>query len=265
MILAPPSEDRFVRNRTFFFVDFNGIRALNGATSRLVGVPSAAERSGNFGELCARAGGTFSSSGVCSNPAGQIYDPYTSQPNAQNIATGRAPIPFDNLATYISPGNPGIPIRPGKFAGEARKPDRPGRRQTDPGVSSAESERRHRRLRSLSQLGRATGRHSCSQQSFDINLDHHFNEQNVLSVKFSHEWDSSQNANFFGTVYDTNTQGPTKHAALLGDVNYVHTFNPSTLLTVSARIRTQLESHRWRSCVVRRIRSGAGSGNARVH
>ena len=98
------------KNKTFFFFDFNGIRAITGATSSEAGVPDAAERTGNFGELCARVGGTFNSAGICSNPAGQIYDPYTSKPDAENIATGRAPIPFDNLATYISPGNPNIPF-----------------------------------------------------------------------------------------------------------------------------------------------------------
>ncbi|HTA46633.1 MAG TPA: carboxypeptidase regulatory-like domain-containing protein, partial [Bryobacteraceae bacterium] len=98
------------KNKTFFFFDFNGIRALTGQTSNLAGVPDAAERSGNFGELCARVGGSFSVSGICSNPAGQIFDPYTSQPNAQNNASGRAPVPFDNLATYISPGNSAIPF-----------------------------------------------------------------------------------------------------------------------------------------------------------
>ena len=47
------------KNKTFFFFDFNGIRALTGATSSLAGVPDAAERTGNFGELCPRVGGTF--------------------------------------------------------------------------------------------------------------------------------------------------------------------------------------------------------------
>ncbi|HTA44950.1 MAG TPA: TonB-dependent receptor, partial [Bryobacteraceae bacterium] len=79
----------------------------------------------------------------------------------------------------------------------------------------------------------ATGSSPLSQQSFDIRLDQRFSDKDVASVRFSHEWDSGENANFFGTVYDTNTQGPTKHAALIGDINYIHTFNPRTLLTVS--------------------------------
>jgi hypothetical protein len=52
----------------------------------------------------------FNATGVCSNPAGEIYDPYTSKPDARNNASGRAPIPFDNLATYVIPGNPNIPF-----------------------------------------------------------------------------------------------------------------------------------------------------------
>ena len=43
-----------LKNTAFFFFDFNGIRALTGQTSSLAGVPDAAERSGNFGELCRR-------------------------------------------------------------------------------------------------------------------------------------------------------------------------------------------------------------------
>src|SRR5579863_5589803 len=37
-----------IKNRTFFFFDFNGIRALTGATSNLAGVPDTAERAGDF-------------------------------------------------------------------------------------------------------------------------------------------------------------------------------------------------------------------------
>jgi hypothetical protein len=79
----------------------------------------------------------------------------------------------------------------------------------------------------------ATGSSPLRQQSFDIRLDQHFSDRDVTSVRFSHEWDAGQNANFFGGVYDTNTQGTTKHAVLTGDINYVHTFNARTLMNVS--------------------------------
>jgi hypothetical protein len=220
------------KNKTFFFFDFNGIRAITGATSSEAGVPDAAERTGNFGELCPRVGGTFSAEGVCSNPAGQIYDPYTGKPDAENTATGRAPIPFDNLATYISPGNPNIPFGLGSL------PDTPGN-LIDPvgakllqafplpnlNVGTAAYNPYHNWV--------ATASSPYNQQSFDIKLDQHFNDKNVASVRFSHEWDAGENPNFFGTVYDTNTQGPTKHSALVGDFNFVHTFSPATLASVS--------------------------------
>jgi Carboxypeptidase regulatory-like domain len=221
-----------LRNKTFFFFDFDAIRALTGSTSPIAGVPDQAERSGNFGELCARAGGTFNSEGLCSNPAGQIYDPYTSKPNAQDNASDRTPIPFNNLATYVSPGNPQIPFGLGNL------PNGPGNLIDPVGAKLIQAF-------PLPNLNVGTGAYNpyynwvgtgtspLNQQSFDIKVDHHFTDKNVLSVRFSHEWDSGQNANYFGSVYDTNTQGPTRHSALIGDINYLHTFTPSTLLTVS--------------------------------
>jgi hypothetical protein len=222
-----------IKNRTFFFVDFNVVRGLTGTTSKQAGVPDADERTGDFGELCGRAGGTFSSSGVCSNPAGQIYDPYTGSPSGQNNATGRAPVPFNNLAAYVSPGNPGIPFGLGNL------PPTPGNLIDPVGAKLIQSF-------PLPNLRIGTpaydpfhnwvtqGANTLNQQSFDIKLDHRLGERDSFAVKFSHEWDRSQNANFFGSAYDTNTQGPTKHAALLGSFHYVRTFTPSTMLHVSA-------------------------------
>ena len=220
------------KNKTFFFFDFNGIRALTGATSSIAGVPDQTERAGNFGELCGRAGGTFDAAGVCSNPAGQIYDPYTSQPNAQNQASNRAPIPFDNLATYISPGNPNIPFGLGDLPatpGNLIDPVGAKLMQAFPlpnlNVGTAAYNPYHNWV--------GTASSPYNQQSFDIKLDQHFNDKNSVSIRFSHEWDAGENPNFFGSVYDTNTQGLTKHSALVGDVNYLRTFNPTTLLSVS--------------------------------
>ena len=220
------------KNKTFFFFDFNGIRALTGATSSEAGVPDAAERSGNFGELCARDGGRFDAAGICSNPAGQIYDPYTGKANAQNNATGRAAIPFNNLATYISPGNPNIPFGLGNL------PSTPGNLIDPVGAKFIQAF-------PLPNLNVGTSAYNpyrnwvttasspFNQQSFDIKLDQHFSDKNVASVRFSHEWDAGENPNFFGSVYDTNTQGLTKHAALVGDVNFVHTFSSATLTSIS--------------------------------
>jgi len=227
------------KDRLFFFFDFNGIRALTGQTSSLAGVPDAAERSGDFGELCARVGGTFNAGGVCSNPAGQIYDPYTSKADAQNNPARRAPVAFNNLATYISPGNPNIPFGLGNLparAGNLIDPVGAKLIQAFPlpnlRAGTAAYDPYHNWV--------STGASPLNQQSFDIKLDDHLSSRDTISVRFSHEWDSGQNANFFGTVYDTNTQGPTKHAALAGQINYTHTFSPRTLVNVSVGY-----AHNW--------------------
>src|SRR6185437_8723468 len=96
-----------LKNRTFFFFDYEGTRESELSTSG-AGVPSAAEKGGDFGELCGgdgpngpAPGATFDSSGKCSNPAGQLWDPYSGSfsPSAGS-AERSAFIPFNNLATY---------------------------------------------------------------------------------------------------------------------------------------------------------------------
>jgi hypothetical protein len=64
-------------------------------------VPSAAERQGDFGELCGRAGGTFNGAGQCSAAAGQIWDPMSGVfSSSLNGAVRSIYVPFNNLATY---------------------------------------------------------------------------------------------------------------------------------------------------------------------
>jgi hypothetical protein len=70
-----------LKDRAFFFFDYDGSRSRTGSTHQF-GVPSAAERTGNFGELCGYSGGTFNSAGRCSSDDGQLWDPYTGVYNA---------------------------------------------------------------------------------------------------------------------------------------------------------------------------------------
>src|SRR5207253_4766097 len=97
-----------VRNRTFFFFDYEGSRE-SASVTKDAGVPSVAERAGDFGELCGYAGGTFDSTGMCSAAAGQIWDPYSGVFKPDKGGPVRStPIPYDNLATYTSQGNTNI-------------------------------------------------------------------------------------------------------------------------------------------------------------
>src|SRR5689334_1703672 len=71
------------KDRTFFFFDYEGTRSSVAHTNN-AGVPSAKERTGDFGELCGYHGGTFDANGMCSSADGQIWDPYTSVYDAGN-------------------------------------------------------------------------------------------------------------------------------------------------------------------------------------
>jgi len=61
-----------VKDKTFFFGYYEGFRNRQGETVAAT-VPSAAEQQGNFGELCTSTGATIDpSTGLCSNPQGQL-------------------------------------------------------------------------------------------------------------------------------------------------------------------------------------------------
>lgn len=218
------------KNKAFFFFDFAGLRYLQGVTSGSIGVPDAAERTGNFGELCGRAGGTFNAAGVCSSAAGQLYDPFTGLLNASaNGATGRAPIPFDNLALYRSPGNPLSPRQLAPLPGNLIDPVAAKLIQGYPLPNVNVGSGAYNPYQNF--IGQ--GANTTNQKSFDIKVDQHFTDNDTLSVRFSHEWSTYLGANFFNDGYDTNTQGPSTDSAYLGVVNYTHTFSPTTVGTIS--------------------------------
>jgi len=80
-----------VKNKLFFFVDYQGARTVEPSTQS-AGVLSAAERAGNFAELCTSTGATFNGAGLCSNPALQLF-----KPGAGTAPGARPAIPFNNL------------------------------------------------------------------------------------------------------------------------------------------------------------------------
>jgi Carboxypeptidase regulatory-like domain len=80
-----------LKNRAFFFVNYErNPHSLTGPNNLAI-VPSDNQRAGDFGENCtgpANAGTFDPVSGICSQAAGQLYNPYT-----------QAAIPFNNLVT----------------------------------------------------------------------------------------------------------------------------------------------------------------------
>src|SRR3984957_10256996 len=100
-----------LKNKTFFFFDWDGTLASSMNTYQ-AGVPSAAMRTGDFGEVCTSQGGSFNSSGMCTdgsgNPliAGQLYDPYSGVYNFSDAGPVRSTfIPNNRVDLYASPVN----------------------------------------------------------------------------------------------------------------------------------------------------------------
>lgn len=218
-----------IKNKTFFFFDYDGLRA-NTLGSSQAGVPSAAMRTGDFGEVCTSQGGTFDTNGLCSVPAGQIWDPYLrtydSTAGGPVAMNANAFIPFNNIATYASPGNPNVPNAiqanvPGnlidpvamKMLSYFPKPNIQGNGIYDNWIGSGPN-------------------HSNNDQ-FDIKVDHRFNDKNMMSVKYSQQWSSSTSFNCFGNFTDPCQGGPNKTTAHLFAINDTHTITPTLLLNTT--------------------------------
>jgi hypothetical protein len=80
-----------VKGKLFFFSDIERINNHGATVNHGVTVPNSAYRSGDLGTFCTGNGGTFDSSGNCSNANFQIYEPG----NAGNASFA---IPFNNIA-----------------------------------------------------------------------------------------------------------------------------------------------------------------------
>ncbi len=236
------------RDKIFFFFDYDGSRAITPA-SGTYGVPSQAERSGNFGELCGDHGGTFNSAGLCSVVAGQIFDPWSaskgaavvnpyggtiSYSQAGNPAGGvrSSFIPFNNMATYAS-NAAGLPsyITRG-VAGNLINPVAAKVIQNFPlpntgGLAGTTGY-------NFGANFYGTGSNTGNNNQYDLKLDARPTEFDQVSVRFSQVWSNSDGANIFGNVWDANTQGTNTGLVYSGAVNYSHTFNPTTLLNVTA-------------------------------
>jgi hypothetical protein len=81
------------KDKTFFFLSYQGVRTREGETSALLTVLSPAERTGNFGELCS----TYDAAGGCTDSNGtQLINPYNN-----------ANIPFNDMSAPNQSG-PGV-------------------------------------------------------------------------------------------------------------------------------------------------------------
>ncbi len=225
------------RNKTFFFFDYDATRQSSMATYQ-AGVPTDAERNnGDFGEVCTAQGGTFDDTGLCTVAAGQIWDPYSGvyQASASDGSGGAGAyrstfIPYNNVGAYASSGNPnlaGTPYQLSGAAGDLIDPiaqammklfPEPTPNMTNPTIYDNWI---------------ASGASRYPNDQFDIKIDHRFNENNLMSAKYSQEWNSAVPYNCFGNFADPCAGGPNKGTAHLFTINDEHTFTKTLLLTTT--------------------------------
>ena len=241
-----------IKNKTFFFFDWDAVRQSS-LTTRSGAVPSTAMRAGDFGEVCLANGNTDSNGAFHSGawdrtagtpnygrcvqadditqlvPSGQIWDPYSGMydSNAGGMVRNTF-IPFNNVATYVSPGNPTLPAAlqpaPGT-AGNLIDPIAQKMMALFPTANYAAG--------GIYQNWVGSGsRHSYSNK-FDIKIDHRFTQNNFLSGKFAYERDHGTGLDCFKNFADPCSGGPGWSNAHLFALNDTHTFSPSLLMNVT--------------------------------
>jgi hypothetical protein len=225
-----------LKNKTFFFFDWDGTLASTMGTYQ-AGVPSAAERTGDFGELCGFYGGSFNSSGLCSVSSGQIFDPYSSvygiDPNGVAGAIRNTYIPFNNVGTYISPGAPPSQNLPPNL-------------QPAPGVPGNLIDSVALKMMNLFPNPTpnmanptiydnwiASGASPSNNEQYDVKIDHRFNEKNLLSAKYSQNWNTYTAFSCFNTFIDPCGGGKNMGNAHLFALSDTYTFSPTLLLTTT--------------------------------
>jgi len=259
------------KDKTFFFFDYEGVRESTAATSGNMSVPTLCMRGqgpcpvgasalGDFSELCSLSDdGTMTKNlahwdttvgsptfGQCLDhtnaifPAGQLWDPFTGTFNNNPDPTnGAGPgavrskiIPFDNLATYQSAGNPNLNGTPFQLA--ARQGN-----LIDPAAANLFLKFPQPNLPFATvgdiQSGNffRSGTDSDSNNQFDIKIDHRFSDRDLLSGRYSQRKLTSTSFNAFGNFVDPLTSGPGTIKQYQFALTETHTFSPTLLMTVT--------------------------------
>lgn len=222
------------KGKMFFFFDYEGTRTRTLSTFN-AGVPSAAERQGDFGELCAANGGSFNASGVCSNGNGQLWDPYSGVYNPNEGGIDRfVLIPFNNMATYQSPantvGNTKLPPAyqlaavPGNLIDPVAMKEMVGFPLPNRAVGTSAYNRYNNWA--------GTGTSINDSDQFDVRIDRQFH-RDLLSARYSQGRTPTDGASCFQNAFDPCSQGPNWRNPNAFALNETRTFNPNTVLTLS--------------------------------
>jgi hypothetical protein len=247
------------KNKTFFFFDYDGTR-IRSFTSSGGSVPTLCERGdpsgncpiaaahggnalGDFEEICTQgtdpvsgAPLVFNASGQCistspgagetalqGGASGQLWDPFSGVSTVNTtgrFATRQRFVPFNNLSAYTTAGLPGT-------TGNLIDPLAAKMFLLFPKPNLATSTPTFQGGTNFSFAGVSPG----SDNTFDIKIDHHFNDRNRLSVKYSQDNSSGNSPNCYGNFADPcSVSGPALSHTYLLAVNYTRTFSPNLLM-----------------------------------
>ena len=226
------------KDKTFFFFDFDGTREADGTTHN-GGVPDAAERAGDFSEICTRStgvnppAGTFGPGGICSNANGQLWDPYSGMYVAGTGRELQVQIPNNNLALFQSAGNPklnGTGFQVPAMAGNLIDPVAAKMMSYYPmpnvNVGSATAYNPYNNWS-------GSGLNTSGNNAWDLRIDQRFGQNDTFNARYSMSWGPYHNYNCYGNALDPCTQGPGVGGSRQVALNENHTFSPTTILSVS--------------------------------
>ncbi len=225
-----------IKNKTFFFFDYDRLRSSGLSTSNAA-VPTDLMRTGDFSEVCTAQGGSFDGTGRCTADAGQIWDPYSGahDDNAGGVVRNTF-IPFNNVATYISPGCVPAFLPSGHTCPPASS-------EPVPGVPGNLIDPVAQQMMGLfpeptsnddiyNNWFGSGANHSYNDQ-FDIKIDHRFTQNNSLSGKFSYQYSHGKGLDCFQNFTDPCQGGPGWTNAHVFGINDTHAFSPSLLLNTT--------------------------------
>jgi len=222
------------KDKTFFFVDWEGTRSHTGATA-FQGVPSANERTGDFGEICtnpSQGNSSFDANGICKNDSYQLWDPYS---GVYVAGTGRelqTPIPFNRLDTFQSAGNPnlsGTPYQLAAVPGNLIDPVAAKMMPYFPKPNVNVGTSAYNPYNNWASSGFNAG----INDQFDVRIDHRFTDRTTFNVRYSEALGTYENWISYGNALDPFTQGPGLGGSRSAAISLNHTFSPNTLLNVS--------------------------------
>jgi len=240
-----------IKNKTFFFFDYDRLRSSRQSTASGA-VPSDLMRAGDFGEVCPANGntdlnnvfhpGTWDTTagdpnyGRCVQAddittvvqSGQIWDPYSGSLDNNGNLLRSTFIPFNNIATYVSPGNPKLPANLQPATGVAGNLIDPVAQKMmglfpEPNFSGG----------GIYQNWFGSGANQNYNDQYDIKVDHRFSEKNLMSVKYSYQYSHGKGLDCFKNFTDPCQGGPGWTNAHLFAINDTHTFSPTLLLNTT--------------------------------